>query len=191
MERAEAWDIVTEFTASPTLRRHMLSVEAAMRHYARHFGEDEALWGVVGLLHDFDYEQNPDVSVEGHPIVGEHILRERGISEEIRQAILAHAPEITGVQPQSLMEQTLVAVDELTGFLIAVTLVRPNKDIREVRLKSVRKKWKDRAFAAAVNRGEIEEAATRLGIPLDEHIQHVLSAMAGEAAALGLAGDNT
>ena len=102
MERAEAWDIVTEFTASPTLRRHMLSVEAAMRHYARHFGEDEALWGVVGLLHDFDYEQNPDVSVEGHPIVGERILRERGISEEIRQAILAHAPEITGVQPQSL-----------------------------------------------------------------------------------------
>ena len=191
MERAEAWDIVTEFTASPTLRRHMLSVEAAMRHYARHFGEDEALWGVVGLLHDFDYEQNPDVSVEGHPIVGERILRERGISEEIRQAILAHAPEITGVQPHSLMEQTLVAVDELTGFLIAVTLVRPNKDIREVRLKSVRKKWKDRAFAAAVNRGEIEEAATRLGIPLDEHIQHVLSAMAGEAAALGLAGDNT
>ena len=189
MERAEAWDIVTEFTASPTLRRHMLSVEAAMRHYARHFGEDEALWGVVGLLHDFDYEQNPDVSVEGHPIVGERILRERGISEEIRQAILAHAPEITGVQPHSLMEQTLVAVDELTGFLIAVTLVRPNKDIREVRLKSVRKKWKDRAFAAAVNRGEIEEAATRLGIPLDEHIQHVLSAMAGEAAALGLAGD--
>ena len=191
MERAEAWDIVTEFTASPTLRRHMLSVEAAMRHYARHFGEDEALWGVVGLLHDFDYEQNPDVSVEGHPIVGERILSERGISEEIRQAILAHAPEITGVQPHSLMEQTLVAVDELTGFLIAVTLVRPNKDIREVRLKSVRKKWKDRAFAAAVNRGEIEEAATRLGIPLDEHIQHVLSAMAGEAAALGLAGDNT
>ncbi len=191
MERAEAWDIVTEFTASPTLRRHMLSVEAAMRHYARHFGEDEALWGVVGLLHDFDYEQNPDVSVEGHPIVGERILRERGISEEIRQAILAHAPEITGVQPHSLMEQTLVAVDELTGFLIAVTLVRPNKDIREVRLKSVRKKWKDRAFAAAVDRGEIEEAATRLGIPLDEHIQHVLSAMAGEAAALGLAGDNT
>ena len=189
MERAEAWDIVTEFTASPTLRRHMLSVEAAMRHYARHFGEDEALWGVVGLLHDFDYEQNPDVSVEGHPIVGERILRERGISEDIRQAILAHAPEITGVQPHSLMEQTLVAVDELTGFLIAVTLVRPNKDIHEVRLKSVRKKWKDRAFAAAVNRGEIEEAATRLGIPLDEHIQHVLSAMAGEAAAIGLAGD--
>ena len=189
MERAEAWDIVTEFTASPSLRRHMLSVEAAMRHYARHFGEDKALWGVVGLLHDFDYEQNPDVSVEGHPIIGERILRERAVSEEIRQAILAHAPEITGIRPRSLMERTLVAVDELTGFLIAVTLVRPNKDIREVRLKSVRKKWKDRAFAAAVNRSEIEEAATALGIPLEEHIQHVLAAMAGEAAVLGLAGD--
>lgn len=188
MERAEAWQIVCEFTASPTLRRHMLSVEAAMRHYARHFGEDEALWGLVGLLHDFDYEQNPDISVEGHPVVGERILRERGVSEQIRQAILAHAPEITGVQPQSLMERTLVAVDELTGFLIAVTLVRPSRDIRDVRLKSVRKKWKDRAFAAAVNRAEIEEAAAALGMPLNEHIQHVLAAMAGAAEDLGLAG---
>lgn len=189
MKRAEAWDIVTEFTASHSLRRHMLSVAAAMRHYARHFGEDEELWGVVGLLHDFDYEQNPDVSIEGHPIVGERILRERDIPEEIRHAILAHAPEITGIQPSTLLEKTLVAVDELTGFLTAVALVRPNKDIRDVRLKSVRKKWKDRAFAAAVSRAEIEEAASALGIPLDEHIQHVLTAMADEAEALGLAGN--
>ena len=188
MNRDEAWDIVTEFTESPTLQRHMLSVETAMRYYARLFGEDEELWGVVGLLHDFDYEQNPDVSQEGHPIVGERILCERGVSEEIRHAILAHAMEITGVQPNSLLEKTLVAVDELTGLLIAVTLVRPNKDIREVRLKSVRKKWKDRAFAAAVNRAEIEEAARILGIPLEEHIQHVLSAMSTEAELLGLSG---
>ena len=188
MNREEAWKIVCEFTKSPTLRRHMLSVEAAMRHYARHFGADEELWGVVGLLHDFDYEQNPAVSEEGHPIVGERILRERGVSEEIRQAILAHASEITGVQPQSLMEKTLVAVDELTGFMIAVTLVRPNKDIREVRLKSIRKKWKGRAFAAAVNRAEIEAAAEILGIPLEDHLQHVLGAMSSEAAKLGLDG---
>lgn len=188
MNRGEAWDIVTEFTESPTLQRHMLSVEIAMRYYARLFGEDEELWGVVGLLHDFDYEQNPDVSQEGHPIVGERILRERGVSEKIRHAILAHATEITGVQPNSLLEKTLVAVDELTGFLIAVTLVRPNKDIREVRLKSVRKKWKDRAFAAAVNRTEIEEAARILGIPLEEHIQHVLNAMSTEAELLELSG---
>ncbi|MCY3834876.1 MAG: HDIG domain-containing protein [Anaerolineaceae bacterium] len=189
MNREQAWQIVTEYTESPTLRRHMLSVEAAMRHYAKHFGEDEELWAVVGLLHDFDYEQNPAVSQEGHPIVGGRILKERGVSHEIRQAILAHAPEISGVQPASRLEKTLVAVDELTGFLIAVTLVRPSKDIREVRLKSVRKKWKDRAFAAAVNRAEIEEGAKQLGIPLEEHIQHVLAAMSAVAETLGLAGN--
>ncbi len=188
LDRADAWDIVTEFTASPTLRRHMLSVEAAMRHYARHFGENEALWGIVGLLHDFDYEQNPDVSHEGHPIVGERILKERGVPDGIRRAILAHAPEITGIEPTTRLEKTLVAVDELTGFLIAVTLVRPSKDIREVQLKSVRKKWRDRAFAAAVNRQEIEEAAEKIDIPLNEHIQHVLKAMSDVAHTLDLAG---
>jgi predicted hydrolase (HD superfamily) len=143
---------------------------------------------VTGLLHDFDYEQNPDVSVEGHPVVGARILRERGASEDTIRAILAHAEEITGVKPESPMEKTLVAVDELTGFLIAVTLVRPTKSILDVELKSVRKKWKDKLFAAPVNRDEIEHAAASLGVDLDTHIQTVLEAMKGSAETLGLKG---
>lgn len=167
----------------------MLAVEAAMRAYALRFGGDADLWGIVGLLHDFDYEKNPDISVEGHPVVGSRILRERGASEQIIRAILAHAEEITGVKPESPMEKTLVAVDELTGFLTAVALVRPSKSIVDVELKSVKKKWKDRAFAAPVNREEIEHAAQALGVPLDEHIQVVLDAMKASAPVLGLAGD--
>jgi putative nucleotidyltransferase with HDIG domain len=189
MEREQAWQIVEEFTESDSLKRHMLSVEAAMRDYAPRFGGDPDLWGVVGLLHDFDYEKNPDVAVEGHPVVGAKILRERGVSEEIVRAILSHAEEITGVAPESDLEKTLVAVDELTGFLIAVALVRPSKDIRDVKLKSVKKKWKDKAFAAPVNREEIEVAAAKLGVPLDEHIQIVLAAMQARAETLGLAGN--
>lgn len=188
MNREQAWAIVTEFTQSDSLRRHMLAVEAAMRAYAPRFGGDSETWGVTGLLHDFDYERYPDIAVEGHPVVGSKILRERGVSEEIIKAILAHAEEITDVKPETAMEKTLVAVDELTGFVIAVALVRPSKSISDVELKSVKKKWKDRLFAAPVNRQEIEHAAEQLGIPLDEHIQVVLDAMKANAAVLGLAG---
>jgi putative nucleotidyltransferase with HDIG domain len=188
ISREQAWVIVNEFTKSESLKRHMLSVEAAMRAYAPRFGGDLDMWGITGLLHDFDYEQNPDISAEGHPVIGSRILRERGITEEIVQAILAHAEHITGVRPETPMQKTLVAVDELTGFLIAVALVRPSKSILDVELKSVRKKWKDKLFAAPVNRAEIEHAAEALGVPLDEHIQVVLDAMKANADLLGLQG---
>jgi putative nucleotidyltransferase with HDIG domain len=188
MNREHAWSIVTEFTQGESLRRHMLAVEASMRAYAPRFGGDTEVWGVTGLLHDFDYERFPDVAVEGHPVVGSRILRERGVPEEIIKAILAHAEEITGVKPETWMEKTLIAVDELTGFLVAVALVRPTKSIMDVELKSVKKKWKDKLFAAPVNRQEIEHAALALGVDLDEHIQVVLNAMKGSAAVLGLAG---
>ena len=188
MNREQAWAIVTEYTASESLRRHMLAVEAAMRAYAVRFGEDPDVWGVVGLLHDFDYEQNPDISVEGHPVVGSKILRERGASEEMIQAILAHAEEITNVKPETPMQKSLVAVDELTGFIIAVVLVRPSKSLLDLNLKSIQKKWKDKAFAAPVHRDEIEHAAQALGVPLDEHITIVMEAMRAAAEPLGLVG---
>lgn len=188
MDRNQAWSLVSEYVQSDSLRRHMLSVEAAMRAYAPRFGGDADVWGVTGLLHDFDYERFPDISTGGHPVMGVNILRERGVDEAILNAILAHASEITGVQPTTSMEKTLVAVDELTGFLIAVALVRPSRSILDVELKSVKKKWKDKLFAAPVNRDEIEHAAEALGVPLDEHIQFVLDAMKAEADALGLRG---
>lgn len=188
MNRQEAWDLVCEYTESPQLRRHMLSVEAAMRGYARHFGEDEEKWGLVGLLHDFDYERWPDVSTNGHPNTGVPILRERGVDEEIVRAILSHATEVTGVERESKMEKTLYAVDELTGLITAVALVRPSKDIRDVKPKSVKKKWKAKAFAPGVNREDIEAGAADLGVELNEHIQIVLKAMQDSAAELGLDG---
>jgi putative nucleotidyltransferase with HDIG domain len=165
--REEAWQVVNEYTQSVNLVRHMLAVEVAMRAYARKYGEDEELWGLVGLIHDFDYERHPDLSVEGHPVVGARILREQGWPEK-----------------------ALVAVDELTGFLVAVALVRPTKDIRDVtKISSVRKKWKDRSFAAAVNREEIEHACEELGVDLwTEHVPLVLEAMQGIASELGLDG---
>jgi putative nucleotidyltransferase with HDIG domain len=186
MDRAQAWELVNEHTKQPHLLRHMLAVEAAMRGYAERFGEDADLWGLVGLIHDFDYEQNPDISVEGHQVVGVRLLQELGYPDIVTRAILSHATEITGVAPESRMEKTLVAVDELTGFLVAVALVRPSKSILDVEIKSVRKKWKLKEFAAAVNRQEIEHAAAELGMSLDEHIQVVLAAMKGSADALGL-----
>ncbi|MEW6578981.1 MAG: HDIG domain-containing metalloprotein [Chloroflexota bacterium] len=191
MKRDDAWKLVTDWTASESLRHHMLAVEAAMRAYARRFGGDEDLWGVVGLLHDFDYERYPDMTAaDGHPFTGMRVLREQGVDEAIIRAIAAHASERTGVQPESAMEKALVAVDELTGFLTAVALVRPTKDIREVtQISSVRKKWKDRSFAAAVHREEIAEAAQALGVDLwAEHVPLVLEAMQGIAAELGLDG---
>lgn len=188
--REEAWNLLTEYTENPNLIRHMLAVEAAMRAYARKYGHDEAQWGIVGLIHDFDYERHPDLSLEGHPLVGVRILREAGWPEEILRAVLAHAGEYTGVRTESLLEKVLVAVDELTGFLVAVALVRPSKDIRDItKISSVRRKWKDRSFAAAVNREEIEHACQELGVDLwTEHIPLVLAAMKGIASDLALDG---
>ncbi|MDM8527909.1 HDIG domain-containing protein [Anaerolineales bacterium HSG24] len=188
MNREQAWELVCHYTKSPHLRRHMLAVEAAMRAYARSLGEDEDIWGVVGLLHDFDYERYPDVSQNGHPNTGAPILREQGADEVIIRAILSHATEVTGVERQSLMEHTLYAVDELTGLIIAVALVRPSKDIRDVKLKSVRKKWKTKSFAPGVHREEIEQGAAALNIELSQHIEMVLQAMQEKAATLGLDG---
>ncbi|MGQ9598568.1 MAG: HDIG domain-containing metalloprotein [Anaerolineae bacterium] len=188
--RREAWELLTKYVESENLRHHALAVEAAMRAYARKHGEDEELWGVVGLIHDFDYERYPDLSIEGHPVVGARLLEEWGWPQEVVRAVLAHAGEYTGVQPQSRLEKALVAVDELTGFLVAVALVRPTKDIRDItKIESVRKKWKDRAFAAAVNREEIQRACEALGVDLwTEHVPLVLTAMQGIAAELGLDG---
>jgi len=188
LNRDEAWQIVTEYTRSDSLRKHMLSVEAAMRAYATHFKANPDEWGVVGLLHDFDYERYPDVAVEGHPVVGSKILRERGVSEDIIRGILSHATEVTGVQRETLMEKTLFAVDELTGLITATALVRPSKNIADVTVSSVKRKWKDKAFAAGVNRTEIEQAARDLNVPLDEHIDLVLQAMQAIAPTLGLDG---
>jgi len=188
MNRDEAWAIVTEYTASDSLRKHMLSVEAAMRAYAPRYEGDAELWGVVGLLHDFDYERFPDVAVAGHPVVGSKILRERGVSEEIIRAILSHATEVSGVERVTIMEKALYAVDELTGLITATALVRPNKNIGDVDLSSIKKKWKNKAFAAGVDRTEIEHAAVDLGVPLDEHITVVLHAMQAIAPTLSLDG---
>ena len=188
MNREKSWELMTAYTTQPHLRRHMLAVEAAMRAYANRFDENPDLWGIVGLLHDFDYERFPDVSADGHPVVGCKILRERGYPEEVIHAILSHASEATGITPETQMERALVAVDELTGFLVAVALVRPSKSILDVEIKSVKKKWKQKEFAAAVNRQEIEQAASELGVPLDEHISIVLNAMKTHADELGLAG---
>jgi len=184
LNRQEAWEIVTNHTESDSLRKHMLSVEAAMRFYAQKFGEDEEKWAVVGLLHDFDYEKNP--SQEEHPFVGVKILREKGYSEEITRAILSHA-EYSGVKPESLMEKTLCAVDELCGFITAVALVRPSRSVMDVEVKSVKKKMKSKAFAANVDREAIFRGAELLGIPLEDHIQNVIDAMRNNADNLGLA----
>ena len=185
--REDAWQLLTEYTHNRNLIRHMLAVEAAMRAYARRFGEDEDLWGIVGLLHDFDYEHHP--TADEHPYAGAAILRERGWPEEIADAVLAHA-SYTGIPRDTLLKKALFAVDELTGLIVAVALVRPSKDIRDVKIKSVRKKWRDKAFAAGVNRGEVEEGAADLGVELWEHVAIVLEAMKGIAGELGLAGVN-
>ena len=187
MEREQAWQLLTEFTKSESLIHHALAVEAAMRACAHKFGEDENKWGVVGLIHDFDYERFP--TVQGHAIEGPKILRETGWPEEIARAVQSHA-NYTGVSRESLMEKALYAVDELTGLITAVALVRPSKDIRDItKIKSIKKKFKDRSFAAAVSREEIAEGAEALGVDLwTEHVPLVLEAMKGVAEELGLAG---
>jgi len=183
MTRQEAWDLMTEHTKSENLRKHMLAVEAAMRYYAKKFGEDEEKWAVVGLLHDFDYEQHP--TPEEHPFVGVELLKQKGYPEEITRAILSHA-DYTGVVPETRMERTLFAVDELTGFIVAVALMRPNKSLAEVTVKSVKKKLKTKGFARNVKREDIEKGAELLGLTLDEHIENVIRAMQGIARELGL-----
>lgn len=185
--RDAAWSIVTEWTTDPALLRHMLSVETAMRWYAPRYGGDAERWGLVGLLHDFDYQRYPDLST-GHPVTGVEHLRTLGWDDDILQAILAHATERTGVVPTSPMEKTLMAVDELTGLVAAVAFVRPSKNIADVQISSIKKKWKEKTFAAGVHRDDIEKAAANLGVPLDEHIQNVLTAMQNNAPALGLDG---
>jgi predicted hydrolase (HD superfamily) len=180
--REEAWALLQEYGSTENHVRHMLAVEAAMCAYARRFGEDEDLWGAIGLVHDFDYDRFPDE----HPYSGGRILREKGYSDAIVDTILSHGE--TGVARDTRMAKTLHAVDELTGLLVAVALVRPSKDIRDVKIKSVRKKWKDRAFAAAVDREEIAHAATTLDIDLWEHVGVVLEAMKAVASEIGLDG---
>jgi len=189
--RAEAWNLLTEYTASPSLRGHALAVEAGMRAYARRFGEDEEKWGIVGLIHDFEYERYPDLGPDGHPFKGAEILREKGWPEELIRGVLAHAPDLTGVTLDSPMEKSIYAVDELTGLITAVALVRPSKSLLDVKVSSVTKKWKDRAFAAGVNREDVAAGAEKLGVPLQEHIGTVLAAMQEIAAELGLAGQPT
>jgi len=180
--RKEAWNLIQEYGATENHVRHMLAVEAAMRAYARRFGEDEELWGAVGLVHDFEYDRFPDE----HPFAGGRILREKGYSDGIVNAVLSHGE--TGVPRDTPMAQALYAVDELTGLLVAVTLVRPSKDIRDVKIKSVKKKWKDKAFAAAVNREEVAKGAEELGVELWEHVAIVLEAMQSIAEDIGLDG---
>ncbi len=188
--RDEALTIMHEYTASDSLRKHMLSVEAAMRAYAGKFGEDVERWGVAGLIHDFDYERFPNnahSATEEHPAEGVRILRGRGFPEDILDAIMGHA-NYSGVPRTSKMAKTLYAVDELTGLVTATALVRPSRSVMEVEARSVRKKMKDKAFARGVNRDDVIEGAADLGVDLDDHIAFVISAMQGVAASLGLAG---
>jgi putative nucleotidyltransferase with HDIG domain len=188
MNRDDALALMHEYTESDALRKHMYAVEAAMRAYARHYGEDEDTWGLVGLLHDFDYERYPNPehkSDEEHPSFGVRLLRERGVPEPLLDAILGHA-SYTGVPRTSLLARTLFAVDELCGFLVACALVRPSKSLRDLEVKSVKKKLKDKAFARGVNRDEVRQGTEELGVPLDEHVQFVLEALRPVERDLGL-----
>jgi predicted hydrolase (HD superfamily) len=192
--RDAAWELLTEFTQSESLRKHALAVEACMRACARKYAagssqessaEEEDLWGIVGLIHDFDYDRWP--SLDDHPYKGNAILKERGWPEVISRAVMSHA-EYTGVTRDSLMEKALFACDELAGFITAVALIKPSKSLAEVDVKSVRKRMKDKAFARKVNRDDIINGAAELGVDLDEHIALCIEAMKAIAADLGLDG---
>jgi putative nucleotidyltransferase with HDIG domain len=185
MDRKQAWEIVCEFVKSESLRKHMLSVQTCVSAYAVKFGEDEEKWAVTALLHDFDWEIHP--AAPDHPMKGESILVERGVDDEIRRAILSHA-DYSGVPRLSLLEKTLYACDELSGFLTACSYVKPSRSIHEVETKGVRKKLKDKAFARTVNRDDIVRGAAELGVDLDEHIEFCIQAMQARADELGLAG---
>jgi len=185
MTRAEAWTLLTEYTKGEGLIRHALAVEAAMRAYARRFGQDAETWGIVGLVHDFDYEKWPDP--KDHPTRGAEILRARGVPEEIVTAILSHT-EYLGIPRTTRLMKTLFAVDELCGFLTAAALIRPGKSILDLEASSVKKRMKDKAFARNVKREDILKGAEELGVPLEEHIRFVIEAMRGIADDLGLGG---
>jgi len=183
MNRAEAWEILNEYTKNPNLIKHALAVEAAMRAYAVKYGEDAETWGLVGLLHDFDYEKYP--TAEDHPFRGAEILREKGVDEKLIRTMMSHA-EYTGIPRDTLMAKTLFAVDELCGFITAVALVRPDKKIETVKASSVKKKFKQKAFAAQVSREDMIKGAEELGVDLTEHIDFVIKALQGIAGELEL-----
>jgi putative nucleotidyltransferase with HDIG domain len=185
MTREDALALIHEYVKNENLVKHMLAVEAAMRFYAGKYGEDVDLWALTGLLHDFDWEIHP--TLEEHPLAGEPILRQRGVPEEIIRAIMSHADH-TGVPRQSRMEKALYACDEVTGLITAVALVRPSRSLLDLEPSSVKKKWKEKAFAAGANRDEIQKAAAEFGIELWEHVGNVISAMRGIAPELGLVG---
>ena len=188
--RADTLALMHEYTASESLRRHMLAVEGAMRAYAQKFGEDEERWGTAGLIHDFDYERFPNNAhspTEEHPSEGVRLLRSKGYPEDILQAILGHA-QYTNTSRESKMAKTLFAVDELTGLITATALVRPTKSVHEVDARSVRKKMKDKAFARGVSREDVVNGANELGVDLDEHIAFVIASMQARSADLGLSG---
>jgi len=190
MTRDEALALMQEHTQSPSLRQHMLAVEAAMRAYAVKSGEDVEAWGLAGLMHDYDYERYPNLEhspTEGHPAWGVRQLREKGVAEPVCRAILGHGT-YTGVPRDTPMAKTLFAVDELCGFLVACALVRPSKSFADLEVSSVKKKLKDKAFARGVNRDEVRQGAEELGVPLDEHITFCIQALRPVEAALGLGG---
>jgi predicted hydrolase (HD superfamily) len=188
LSRGAAWALLTEWTKSESLRKHALAVEAAVRGYARRFGEDENGWGVVALLHDFDYERYPDLT--NHPFRGCEELQRRGYPEWVMRAILSHA-EYSGVPRESQLEKTLFACDEMAGFVTAASLVRPTKSVLDLEAPSVIKRMKDKAFARAVSRDDLRKGAEELGIPLDQHVTNVITFMREEADALGLRGTFT
>jgi len=185
MNRDEAWLLLNEYTKSDSLLKHAMGVEAAVRGYARAFGEDPEAWGIVGLLHDFDYERWP--TPEDHPFRGCEILRERGYPEWVTRAILSHA-DYSGVVRESRLEKTLWSCDEMAGFVTAASLVRPSKSILDLEPSSVIKRMKDKAFARAVEREDLKKGAEELGLPLEEHIGNVITFMREQADALGLRG---
>ncbi len=185
LSRQDAWLLMTEYTQSESLRKHMLAVEAAVCGYARLFGENEDDWGAVALLHDFDYERWPDA--KDHPFRGVEILKERGYPEWVTRAILSHA-DYSGVPRETRLERTLYACDEMSGFVTAAALVRPSKSVLDLETSSVMKRMKDKAFARAVSRDDLRRGAEELGLPLDEHIGNVIRFMRDQADALGLRG---
>ncbi|HEX7184396.1 MAG TPA: HD domain-containing protein [Thermoanaerobaculia bacterium] len=181
--RDEAWQLLCQYTEKEGLRKHALAVEASMRYYARRFGEDEELWGITGLLHDFDYERWPDA--ENHPYRGNEILTAQGYPEALRTAIMGHAP-YSGVPRETRLAKALYACDELSGFVTAVALVKPSKKVADVDVSSVKKRFKEKAFARGVHREDIFQGAEELGVPLDEHIENVIKALREAAPQLGL-----
>jgi putative nucleotidyltransferase with HDIG domain len=187
--RDEAYALLCEWVESVSLRRHMLAVEAALRAYARLYGEDEELWGITGLLHDLDYERHPDMEdqVNGHPRTELRLFRERAYPAALIHAVEAHATFL-GVPRESKLDKALLACDELTGLILATVYVRPDKDIRQVELSSVKKKWKNRKFTEAIDRDENLHFINDLGVDFDEHVTRVLTAMQGIATELGVDG---